>query len=150
MDLKGTHHVKAPRDRVWAVLNDPAVIQQCTPGCKRMEPSADGSFDVLLEVGIAAIKGQYSGKIRITDAVPPNQYKLAVSGNGSTGFVHAEGLIQLQVAGEETLIEYSGKAQVGGLIAGVGQRVVEGVAKYLVGQFFQSLDSALASSEPRL
>ena len=79
----------------------------------------------------------------------PLQYKLAITGNGSTSFVHADEMIWLQEAGEETLIEYSGKAQVGGLIAGVGQRVVEGVAKYLVIQFFQSLDSALASSEPR-
>ena len=98
MDLKGTHRVEVPRDRVWAALNDPAVLQQCTPGCQRMEPSADGSFDVLLEVGIAPIKGQYSGKIRISDTVPPAQYKLAVSGNGSTGFVHAEGMIWLQPA----------------------------------------------------
>ncbi|MBI4464275.1 MAG: carbon monoxide dehydrogenase subunit G [Acidobacteria bacterium] len=148
MELKGTYRVKASRERVWAALNDPAVLRQCAPGCKRIEPAGDDTYDVLLEVGIAAVKGKYSGKIKLSDIIPPVQYKLAVTGSGSAGFVNAEGLLRLQEAGSETVIEYSGKAQVGGLIAGIGQRVVEGVAKYLVGPFFQSLEAALAQPTP--
>ena len=143
MNLKGTHRFKAKQDRVWESLNDPEVLRQCTPGCRQMTPAADGSndsYDVLMEVGIAAVKGRYTGTIRITDRVPGTQYKLAVTGTGSVGFLNAEGVIRLETLGEETLIEYSGQAQVGGLIAGVGQRIMGGVAKQLVGQFFQCLE----------
>ena len=143
MNLKGTHRFKAKQDRVWESLNDPEVLRQCTPGCRQMTPAADGSndsYDVLMEVGIAAVKGRYTGTIRITDRVPGTQYKLAVTGTGSVGFLNAEGVIRLEALGEETLIEYSGQAQVGGLIAGVGQRIMGGVAKQLVGQFFQCLE----------
>ncbi len=146
MNLKGTHRMKAKRERVWVFLNDPEVLRQCSPGCQQMTPAADGSndsYDVLMEVGIGAVKGRYTGKIQITDRIPGTQYKLAVTGNGSAGFLSAEGVIRLEEVGEETLIEYSGQAQVGGLIAGVGQRIMAGVAKQMVGQFFQCLEKAV-------
>ncbi len=149
MNLEGTHRMKAKRERVWAFLNDPEVLRQCSPGCQQMIPAADNSYDVLMEIGIGAVKGRYTGKIQITDRIPGTQYKIAVTGNGSAGFLSAEGVIRLEEVGEETLIEYSGQAQVGGLIAGVGQRIMAGVAKQLVGQFFQCLEKALLQSQGR-
>ena len=146
MNLKGTHRFKAKQDRVWESLNDPEVLRQCTPGCQQMTPAADGSndsYDVLMEVGIAAVKGRYTGTIRITDRIPGTQYKLAVTGTGSVGFLNAEGVIRLEALGEETLIEYSGQVQVGGLIAGVGQRIMGGVAKQMAKQFFQCLEKTV-------
>ena len=154
MNLQGSHKVKAPQDRVWKALSDPDVLRRCTPGCKQLVAVAEGAYDTVLEIGIGAIKGRFSGKIEITDRVAGSQYKLAVSASGSAGFLNAEGVVDLKDADGETLIEYSGQAQVGGPIAGVGQRMVDGVAKRLVGQFFQCFASALRSddfglSEPR-
>src|SRR3989338_9365668 len=95
MNLSGSYQLKIPRQQVWEALNDPEVLRQCTPGCKEMRPAGDDSYDVLMEVGIASVKGRYTGKIQISDRVPGEQYKLTVSGTGTPGFVNAEGLIQL-------------------------------------------------------
>lgn len=135
MNLNGVYELKAPRSQVWEALNNPAVIQKCTPGCKEMVPAGEDSYDIPMEVGVAAIKGRYKGKIKISDRIPGTAYKLAITGSGSTGFVNAQGTIHLEDAGEGSLVEYFGEAQIGGTVAGVGQRVIEGVAKFLVGQF---------------
>ena len=147
MKLTGSHKLKVRRDQVWEALNNPEVLRQCTPGCKEMSLTADDSFAVLMEVGVGSIKGRYTGKIQISDRVPGQQYRLAVSGTGSAGFVNAEGLIQLKDEGEETMVEYSGRALVGGPVAGVGQRVMEGVAKFIVGQFFKCFEAAILRAE---
>jgi len=110
---------------------------------------AEGAYDTVLEIGIGAIKGRFSGKIEITDQVAGSQYKLAVSASGSAGFLNAEGVVDLKATGAETLIEYSGHARVGGPIAGVGQRMVDGVAKRLVGQFFQCFAEAIRADPSR-
>ena len=143
MNVKGNYRVKAPRQQVWEALNRPDLLRRCTPGCKQLEAGEDGAFDVLLEVGIGSVKGRYVGKIQITDRVPGSRYKLAVSGNGTTGILNAEGVIELEDADGDTLIEYSGQARVGGPIAGVGQRVMDGVSKLLVGQFFRCFEKAM-------
>ena len=143
MNLKGNYELKAPPQQVWEALNRADMLRRCTPGCKKLEAGEDGSYDVLLEVGVGSVKGRYAGKIQITDRIAGSQYKLAISGNGTIGFLNAEGLIQLADADGQTRIEYSGVAHVGGPIAGVGQRVMDGVAKLLVGQFFRSFEKAL-------
>ena len=113
------------------------------PGCKRLVVNAAGGYDADLEVGVGAIKGQFTGTINIKDHVPGSQYKLAVSASGNAGFLNAEGLVELKEEGDATVIEYSGEAKVGGPIASVGQRMVEGVAKRLVAQFFRSFEEAM-------
>lgn len=143
MNLKGNYEVKAPPQQVWEALNRPEMLRRCTPGCKKLEATDEGSFDVLLEVGVGSVKGRYAGKIQITDRIPGSHYNLAVSGSGTIGFLNAEGLIQLADSGGNTRIEYSGVAHVGGPIAGVGQRVMDGVAKLLVGQFFRTFEKAM-------
>ena len=146
MKLSGTYRLKASRDKVWKGLNDPEVLRQCAPGCKQMtrveDTSPDISYDVLMEVGIASIKGSYTGKLQVAEEISGSQYRLILTGNGTNGFVRAEGLIQLKDLEEETLVDYSGQVQVGGLIASVGQRVMESAAKLLVGQFFKSFEAA--------
>jgi len=144
MNLSGTVKLKSSPSHVWQALNDPEVLRRCTPGCKQLTPAADGTYDVLMNVAVGAVRGSYSGKMEISDAIPERQYRLTINGKGNTGFLKAEGLIQLQPSGDETVIEYSGAAQVGGLIAGVGQRIVEGVARNMVKQFFTSFESAVA------
>jgi uncharacterized protein len=147
MNLKGTYKLKAPTDQVWKALNDAEVLQSCTPGCRQMVPTGQDTFDVVIEIGIASIKGRYTGQIKISDRVPNCQYKLAVSGTGTAGFMNATGSIRVSEQENETLIEYAGEAHVGGLAAGLGQRVMEGVAKLLVSQFFECLGKAIC--QPR-
>lgn len=146
MNLKGTYKLQAPSDRVWKALNDPEVLRSCTPGCKQMVPTGEDSFDVVIEIGIASITGRYTGQIKISDRVANCEYKLAIAGTGTAGFMNASGSIRLREQENETLIEYAGVAQVGGLAAGLGQRVMEGVAKLLVGQFFECLGKAIHKS----
>ena len=147
MKLTGTHQLKAPREKVWEALNDQEMLRQCTPGCKQLTlapgDSSNVSYDVLMDVGVGSIKGSYAGKIQISDQIPGSQCKLTVTANGSTGFVRAEGIVQLDDSGDGTLVDYFGNAQVGGTIAGVGQRVIEGVAKLLVGQFFKCFETTV-------
>jgi len=147
MKLAGTHKLKAPCDQVWHTLNDPEVLRSCTPGCKQMVPTGEDSFDVVIEISIASVKGRYTGHINIRDRIPHRQYRLEVSGNGTAGFVNASGLIQLKQEEGGTLVEYSSEAHVGGLAAGLGQRVMEGVAKLLVGQFFKCLETAVHAQQ---
>lgn len=139
MNLSGSYKLNALRERVWQALNDPEVLRVCTPGCKQLTLAEDGSFDVELDVGIAAVRGQYTGKIRICDPVPGTEYRLVVNGTGTNGFLNAEGIVRVTDDGGETQLEYIGQAHVGGPIAGVGQRIMEGVAKQIVGQFFKTL-----------
>ena len=146
MNLKGTYKLKGTLDDVWTALNNPQVLRRCTPGCRQMVAVNEDCYDVVIEIGIAAVKGRYTGQIKISDRVPNQRYTLAVSGTGTAGFMNATGAIQLCGHENETVIEYAGEANVGGLVAGVGQRVTEGIARLLVGQFFKSLQTALQES----
>ena len=146
MNLKGTYKLNASCDQVWKALNDPEVLRSCTPGCKQMVSSGEDSFDVVIEIGIASIKGRYTGQIKISDRIPNHQYKLAVSGTGTAGFMKASGSIRVTEQENETLMEYAGEAHVGGLVAGLGQRVMEGIAKLLVEQFFKCFEAAIHKS----
>lgn len=117
---------------------DPAVLAKSLPGCEKMEPRPDGSLDVQLKIGVGAIKGTYQGRIEILDPVPPKHYRMRVEGKGSGGFVNGEATLTLsESGGAETLISYGGDAQVGGVIAAVGQRLLQGAAKQIISQFFR-------------
>ena len=108
------------------------------PGCEKLDPQPDGSYHAQLKVGIAAAKGVYQGRIEILDAVPPERFRLKVDGQGSGGFLKGEAILTLAETEGTTTIRYSGDAQVGGLIASVGQRLIQGAAKQVVNQFFEA------------
>lgn len=147
MKLEGKYKLNASRPELWKALNDPEVLRACTPGCKQMVANGVDAFDVVIEIGIASVKGRYKGHIAIRDRIPNQQYRLEVSGSGTAGFMNASGVIQLSEAGEATAVEYAVEAHVGGLAAGLGQRVMEGAAKLLVGQFFNCLGTAVHSHQ---
>jgi uncharacterized protein len=104
-----------------------------------MEPSGEDSYTLTLKIGIGAIKGSFTGRVRLQDKEPASQYRLCVDGKGGPGFLSGEGLIRLEDSGTETNVSYSGDVQIGGLIASVGQRMLQGFAKQQVSQFFASL-----------
>lgn len=143
MKVEGSYTFEAPRERVWSVLLNPESLKNCVPGCETLTPSGDDAYEATLKVGVAAIRGTYKGTIKITDRVEPASYTLTVEGKGGPGFVRGTALIELVDQGETTLVNVKGDGNVGGTVAGVGQRMLGGVAKMLMGQFFDCLKQQL-------
>src|SRR4051794_28335713 len=109
MEVSGHHTFHASQQRVWEVLTDPATLRETLPGCQRFEPREDGSYDVTMNIGIAAVKGTYTGKVRLADAVPPDSYTLEVEARGSAGFVKGTGhfvLAPVDGQPDQTRVEY--------------------------------------------
>jgi len=132
---------------VWQNLLNPVVLAQVLPGCEKMESNSDGSYHAELKVGIAEVRGTYHGHIEILDAVAPLHYRMRVKGEGKGGFVNGEGTLTLSENGVGgTVIAYSGDAQVGGVIANVGQRLMLGAARQIVGKFFKEFSKELQKS----
>ncbi len=142
MRIEGTHTLHAPRDRVWALLDDPQALARCTPGMQELRPLGSDEFEAVLSIGIAAVRGTYKGKLRITERTPPERYAVQVEGASAAGFVRATGLLELADRGAETEVRWSGDVQVGGALT-IGSRMIPGIARMLAGQFFQCLDEQL-------
>ena len=138
MILGGTHKIPAQRETVWQALMNPEILARALPGCEKLEANPDGSYHAQMKVGIAAIKGTYQGRIEILDPIPNELFRMKVDGQGTGGFLKAEGTLTLTGQENETLISYSGEAQVGGVIAGVGQRLMLVAAKQIIHQFFEA------------
>src|SRR5262249_47257241 len=137
MKIEGRFIFPASAEAVWDLLTDPQSLQACTPGCKRLTEIGADEFEATLEIGLGSIKGASGGKILMCEKNPPLSYKLIVDGSGTAGFVRGDGKLTLeQSEPDKTAVLVSGDAQVGGLIAGVGQRLLEGVAKQMMAQFF--------------
>jgi len=141
MKIEGTHLLNAPRLRVYQCLIDPEVLQRCIPGCERLEKTADNAYSVTIRTGVGSIKGVFNGNVRLEDLRPPEHYRIVVDGKGSPGFLKGSGDFDLEEQGETTLIKYSGEVQVGGTIAGVGQRMIQATAKMMAAQFFTALEA---------
>ena len=144
MKLESSHEFKAPRDRVWAAFNDPAVLARVTPGLQTLEAVGPDEYRATLAVGVAAVKGTYKGKLAIVDKRPPESYTLQIEGNGRGGFVKGIGHVTLAESEGGTLATIQSDAQVGGLIAAVGQRLIESAARMMMGQFLAALDAEIA------
>src|SRR5499433_2453308 len=146
MKIEGRFVFPASTQAVWDLLTDPQSLQAFTPGCKRLTEIGVDEFEATLESGVGPIKGAFGGKILMCEKNPPFSYMLIVDGSGAAGFVRGDGKLTLeQSEPDKTAVLVSGDAQVGGLIAGVGQRLIEGVAKQMMAQFFRCLQSQLAT-----
>jgi carbon monoxide dehydrogenase subunit G len=141
--VEGSYQFDAPPDRVWSVLLDPESLKSCIPGCEAMNATGEDQYEATLKVGVAAIRGTYKSKVRITEKQEPSSYKMLVEGTGGAGFVRGEALVELAEQGGATQVSVHGDGQVGGTVAGVGQRMLGGVAKMLMGQFFECLKKQL-------
>jgi uncharacterized protein len=146
MKISGTHLLNAPRERAWQCLNDPVFLKECLPGCESMEASGPDQYRATLTVGIAAVKGEYTGSVTLSEKEPPQRFKMQVEGKGTGGFMQGTGLLELSEDPQGTQVAYQGDVQVGGPIASVGQRLLEGAAKMMVGQFFNAANTQLAAS----
>ena len=141
LKIEGHYTFNAPRDQVWQVLLDPKILAQCIPGCESMNEVAPDQFETVLKVGVASIKGTYKGKVAIKDKQAPSHYVLSGEGSGGPGFMQGDVSIDLEEANGRTLLKYSTDAKIGGLIASIGQRMMSGVAKMMVEQFFKKMES---------
>ena len=143
MNLDGSAVLHAEPEKVWAVITDPAVLARTIPGCESLEQVGEDSYRMNVSVGVGAIRGTYAGEVHLTDQQRPKSYVMHASGAGAPGQVRATVTINLEPNGEGTTLTYSADAVVGGPVAGVGQRMMTGVAKRLAGQFFQAIDAEL-------
>ena len=142
MKIEGTHEVRAARGRVFAALTDPEVLRRCIPGCESLEQTGEGTYAATLKTGVGAIKGVFKGSVRLEDVRPPEHYRMVVEGRGQPGFLKGTGELDLEErAPDLTLVRYAGDVQVGGTIAGVGQRMILGAAKMMATQFFTAIEA---------
>jgi carbon monoxide dehydrogenase subunit G len=142
MKIEGTNELNAARERVYQCLIDPAVLQRCIPGCESLEQTGDNAYAATIRTGIGSIKGVFKGNVKLEDMRPPEHYRIIVDGKGGPGFVKGSGDFDLEGAAPAmTLIKYSGDLQVGGTIAGVGQRMIQATAKMMASQFFTALEA---------
>ena len=146
MKIEGSADIPAPREKVWAAFLDPNVLAQALPGCEKLEAIGPNEYKATMKVGVAAIKGTFEGKVKLSDLEPPNRYRMAVEGSGGPGFVRGAAGMQLSdVDGGGTRVSYDAEVQVGGLIASVGQRMLGGVTKMMLDQFFTRMTELLTS-----
>jgi carbon monoxide dehydrogenase subunit G len=143
MKIEGSHDIAAPRQEVWEAFLDPEQLRQAIPGCEKLERIGDDEYRATMKVGVAAVKGTFEGKVRIMDKKAPESYRMAVEGSGGPGFIRGETLIALADADPGTRVTYTADVQVGGLIAGVGQRLLGGVSKMMADQFFGRMGQLL-------
>ena len=145
MKLSGTYTIDAPTQQVWEALNDIDVLARTIPGCERLEQVGENEYEGTLKIGIQSIKGTYNGRIRITDIQPPTHYTIVASGRGANGVVDGTGTVDLSEQDGKTLLTYGGDAMVGGTLASVSQRLVEGASKQVIGQSLKALAAQVAA-----
>jgi carbon monoxide dehydrogenase subunit G len=147
MKFTANYTLPAPRDRVFALLTDPAVLQKCIEGCEKMVRTSEDNYDAHLKIGIAGLKGNYIGKVQLKDQHLPESYTLHIEGKGGPGFVKGLARIHLVDKGNETELRCDSEAQVGGMIAAIGSRLVEAVGKKMMENFFKKFTDFL-KNEP--
>jgi uncharacterized protein len=148
--ITGTYTIDAPQEQVWAALNDVEVLARIVPGCERLDQTGENEYEGTVKIGIQAIKGTYNGRIRIEDIQPPHHYKLVASGRSANGVVDGAGTVDLAEQDGKTILTYGGDAQIGGMLASVGQRLIEGASKQMINQSLKALveQIALRNSAP--
>ncbi len=144
MNINGTTTLAADRARVWKALNDPAVLVATIPGCRRLEAVGSDAYKMTLAAGVGSIKGVYDGEVRLSDHQEPASFRMHAQGAGAPGTIGAEVAVRLEDHPEGgTLLSYDAEAVVGGMIGGVGQRMLTGASKKMADEFFRNVDAVL-------
>jgi carbon monoxide dehydrogenase subunit G len=148
VNLDGSAVLHGSPEQVWTVITDPAVLARTIPGCETLQRTGEDEYRMDVAVGVGAIRGTYAGEVKLTDQQRPTSYVMHATGAGAPGNVRAKVTINLEPTDEGTTLTYSADAVVGGPVAGVGQRMMTGVAKRMAGQFFAAVDKELTSGAP--
>jgi carbon monoxide dehydrogenase subunit G len=147
MTMSGEVQLSAPREEVWAKLNDAEVLKACIPGCEELNKVSDTEFQAVATTKIGPVKAKFKGRVHLTDLDPPNGYKISGEGEGGVaGFAKGGATVVLTPKDGGTLLAYNVEAQIGGKLAQLGQRLVVGAAKKLADDFFQKFASAVGSA----
>ncbi len=139
MKLEGQHTFDVPQERLWEALLDPEILSQTLPGCEELTEVGENDYKGTMNIGIGPVQGRFDGQFSILDMNPPETYQLKLEGRGPTGFVRGEGEIRLETKGQSTILHYAIDAQVGGPVAGVGQRLLESSARSITRQALEQL-----------
>jgi carbon monoxide dehydrogenase subunit G len=152
MDMQGSRHLAVTQQQAWEALNDPAVLKACIPGCDKVEPTGENQYAIGMSVKIGPVAARFAGKITLADVVPPTSYTLAFEGQGGGGAGFGKGTAKVNLApaaeGTGCDLSYTAHAQVGGKIAQVGQRLIDGVARAMAEDFFKRFDQEMQRRYP--
>src|SRR6201996_5233654 len=144
MTMTGEVQLAAPKQVVWEKLNDPEVLKATIPGCESLEKTSDSSFQAVAVTKIGPVKARWKGKVSLTDLDPPNGYKIVGEGEGGVaGFAKGSADVKLSDKDGGTLLAYNVEAQIGGKLAQLGQRLINGTAKKLADEFFSNFAKAV-------
>ena len=148
MELTATYSFPATPSEVWSLLMDSNAIAACLPGCRELRPLGDDRYQADLTIGVAAVSGSFAATIALLDKVPPHSYRLTVEATGKPGFARGSAAIVLTSEEGGTAVTVTAQAEVGGLIARVGQRMIEGVARMTMDRFYGCLVKRLGGTSP--
>lgn len=145
MDFTGRYHIPAPPDAVWAGLNDPAILAAAIPGCEALTKTGQNDFAGTVTIKVGPMKASFKGKVSLSDMEPPSRLKLTGSGDGGVaGFAKGGADISLTPKDGGTELSYTARADIGGKLAQIGQRLIDGAARQLADQFFERFSAAVA------
>ena len=149
MEMTGEQRIALPQQKVWEALNDPQVLKACIPGCETIDKVSDNEYKVAMTAAVGPVKAKFSGKLVLSDLDPPNSYALAFEGSGgAAGFGKGGAQVALQPQGNETLLTYKATATVGGKLAQIGSRLIDGVARKMADDFFARFNQLVATPAP--
>jgi carbon monoxide dehydrogenase subunit G len=152
MEMKGSRRLAVTQQQAWDALNDPEVLKLCIPGCDKVEATGENQYAIGMGVKVGPVAARFNGKIQLTDVLPPNSYTLNFEGQGGAagfGKGSAKVLLTPPAEGAGCELNYSAQAQVGGKIAQVGQRLVDGVARSMAEDFFRRFDEEMQRRHPQ-
>jgi len=149
MDMTGEYRIPAPRDEVWAALNDPAVLKASLPGCQSLEKISDTEFAAVVVAKVGPVKAKFNGNVALSNLNPPQSYTIAGEGKGgAAGFAKGGADVNLTEDDGATILRYTAKADVGGKLAQLGSRLIDGTAKKMADEFFENFRQQLTPAAP--
>ena len=139
MKLTGNYQINAPLATVWGAITEPESLKGCIPGCQRLDDVGNGDYEASISASLGPVRGNFRAKVSIRDWNPYESYRMVISANGTPGFVNGEAFISLSEDGGLTTVSVDGDGQAGGLLARVGQRMMESVGRNMMDRFFNCL-----------
>ena len=147
MDMQGERRIPAPRQSVWEGLNDPEILKQCIPGCQEIEKTSDTEFTAKVKAKVGPVSANFTGKVTLSDLNPPAGYTISGEGQGGVaGFAKGSAQVALDEEASETVLRYGVQAQVGGKLAQIGSRLIDGTARKMADDFFATFANLVAAS----
>jgi uncharacterized protein len=149
MDMTGEYRITAPREQVWAALNDPATLKASLPGCQSLEKVSEREFAATVVAKVGPVQAKFNGNVTLSNLNPPESYTISGEGKGgAAGFAKGGADVRLVEEGEITVLTYTARADVGGKLAQLGSRLIDGTAKKMADEFFDNFSKQVAGPAP--